>query len=124
MFLIPISVVVIITAYLLTSNFIIKKERENLLSPIISYENTNSSEIIAVKIKYPEEITVREYSIDGTNWEKYKNPITIDAGETVTLYARGFDNNGNQTKIISKKITNPNSNANKDKIKYNPSVCY
>jgi hypothetical protein len=112
---------VITITLVLTNKYIIVKEKDNLLSPIISYSPEILAEAISVKIKYPEKITVKEYSVDGDTWEKYEDPIIVEAGQTVTLYARGFDKSGNKSKVISKVITNSN-NVNKNKVKYDSSI--
>lgn len=51
------------------------------------------------------------YSFDNSSYEKYTAPITIDftAGENVTLYAYGVDQQGNRGNTVEKEYTKASS---------------
>ena len=51
----------------------------------------------------------RLYKINDGEWKEYKNPIKLQLGETI--YAKGIDKNGIETKVTSYKSTIKKSDA-------------
>ncbi len=60
---------------------------------------------VIVTIKYPIDVTIREYRVDANGpWTAYTSPVIVSAN--VTLYARGADAAGNQSDITSYVVSN------------------
>jgi len=51
---------------------------------------------VAVTITYSEDSQVKEYSLDGTNWNSYTEAVVITENNT-TIYARAKDASGNES---------------------------
>jgi hypothetical protein len=51
---------------------------------------------VSISITYPLDSVTKEYSLDGTSWNVYTNPITVNTNNT-TIYARAIDIAGNQS---------------------------
>ena len=73
---------------------------------IIPNETEWTNQNIEVEIQYPEEIEglKKEYSINGTDWYEYVEPIIIETNTTV--YARLIDEIGQTGEIASMEIAN------------------
>lgn len=60
-----------------------------------------------VTITYDQETVEKLYSLDGANWQDYQNKaIQVDYGRTI--YAKGVDENGKETGIVSASSVLPN----------------
>ncbi len=69
--------------------------------PVISVttaDNGGKSEVI-VSAAFSKDSAIREYSVNGTDWESYLDPVKCSAGETVSF--RAFDAAGNASDIVS-----------------------
>ena len=64
---------------------------------------TNSD--VTVDITYPPDTILKEYSMDGTNWNTYTLPIVVSTNNT-TIYARAIDIAGNQSGQTTITIAN------------------
>ena len=77
----------------------------SLQNPVMSAnvaEWTNGN--VTVTINYSVESTIKEYSIDGTNWSSYTVPVVVTTNNT-TVYARGKDSLGNESGVATITVT-------------------
>ena len=82
-----------------------------ILADIATWTNGD----VTVTINYSEDSVIKEYSLDGTNWNNYITPIVVTTNST-TVYAKATDQAGNQSGQSTLTV------ANIDKI--SPSVMY
>lgn len=76
-----------------------------LQSDITTWTNTN----VNVTITYPAEVTIKQYSLDGTNWSTYTGVLNISSNTAV--YAKGSDEVGNQTAQATLAVANIDKTA-------------
>ncbi|MCX8074749.1 MAG: GBS Bsp-like repeat-containing protein [Clostridia bacterium] len=60
---------------------------------------------VTVTITYPSDVTVKEYSLNGTTWSNYTTPVVVTTNNT-TVYARGKDSSGNTSEASTLTVTN------------------
>ena len=65
---------------------------------------------VTITITYPSDATVKQYSLDGTNWTNYTAAIAVSTNNT-TVYAKGKDASGNQSSTSSLTVTNIDKTA-------------
>ena len=68
----------------------------NITSP------TNSA--VSVSAVFSADSDVKEYSLDGQNWNEYKNAIVFT--ENGTIFFRGIDSAGNMSSVASYRVSN------------------
>ena len=59
---------------------------------------------VTVSAVFSDDITVKEYSLDGTDWKIYDSGVVIS--DNVTIWFRGADANGNYSDAISYDVNN------------------
>ncbi|MDF2866404.1 MAG: hypothetical protein K0R72_1222 [Clostridia bacterium] len=60
---------------------------------------------VTITITYPVDMSVKEYSTNGTTWSAYTAPVVVSTNNT-TVYARGSDASGNQSGQSTITVTN------------------
>jgi len=60
---------------------------------------------VAVTINYSTDSAVKQYSLDGTNWNAYTVPIVVTTNAT-TVYAKGLDISGNESGVATLTVAN------------------
>ena len=60
---------------------------------------------VTVTITYSTDSAVKEYSLDGTNWNSYTTPVVVTDNNT-TVYARGKDLAGNESGLSTLTVVN------------------
>ncbi|MDD2376039.1 MAG: hypothetical protein PHD15_00040 [Clostridia bacterium] len=66
-------------------------------------------EDVTVTINYSEDTSIKEYSLDGTNWNNYTSPVVVT--NNITIYSRGKDILGNESGVATLTVTNIDRDA-------------
>lgn len=65
------------------------------------YTNGN----VSVSITYSNETYTKQYSLDGTNWQTYTNPVIVGENN-ITVYGRGLSIVGNESGVATLTVNN------------------